>query len=404
MTEWMPQVRSVSLGVWLQVGSRDEGGGEEGICHFIEHLVFKGTERRTAKQIAQEIDAVGGSLDAFTTREHTCFYGKVLGKHVPLAVDVLADLLLRPRLDPEDIEMERGVILQEIKMVEDTPDDLIHDLFTQAVWPSHPLGHSVLGRRETLERIGRDDLVNFMDRYYCPSRTIVAAAGDLDHDQLADLLAEAFTSWEGRIGRAAAQPPTTRYAAVNKDRNLSQIHFCYGVAGLPYAHKDRYTLHLLNSVVGGGMSSRLFQEVREKRGLVYSIYSYAPAYRDTGLFVVYAGTSSDQYHEVLDLIRAECEKLRREGVIPEELCRAKEQLKGGLLLGLESTGSRMTRLAAMQMYFGHCFALDEIVQGIEAVTPPQLQHLVDMLFGGEAYALASIGRIPPGSPRPVNGA
>lgn len=398
LTERMPAVRSVSIGVWIQVGSRHEEEEQAGISHFIEHILFKGTERRSAEEIAKAIDAVGGTLDAFTSREHTCFYAKVLGEHLPLAVDLLSDLLLRPRLDPEDIERERGVILQEIKMVEDAPDDRVHDLLAQAIWPDHPLGRPILGRRETLARVGRDEIVKYMDRYYRPDRTIISAAGDLDHQALVDLIVAAFEGWQGRARAVADLPPVSHPALVNEDRELSQVHLCLGVDGLPYAHRERYTISVLNNILGGGMSSRLFQEIREKRGLVYSIYSYHAAYRDTGLFVVYGGTDSEHYQEVVDLIEAEFRKVRDEPVDPEEFRRAKEQLKGSILLGLESTNSRMTRLAKMQIYFHRTFGLDEIIKGIEEVTPERLQQLTQSLFAGGVYTLASIGRIPSSSP------
>ena len=398
LTERMPAVRSVSIGVWLQVGSRHEEPGQAGISHFIEHMLFKGTENRSAEEIARAIDAVGGTLDAFTSREYTCFYAKVLGEHVPLAVDLLSDLLLHPRLGPEDIERERGVILQEIKMVEDSPEDQVHDLFTRTVWPDHPLGRPILGRRETLELVGRDEIVKHMDRYYRPDRAIISAAGDLGHQALVDLIVAAFEGWQGRSRSVTDFPPVSHPGLFNEDRELSQVHLCLGIDGLPYAHRDRYTISLLNNILGGTMSSRLFQEIRERRGLVYSIYSYPASYRDGGLFVVYAGTSSDQYREVIELIQAEFRKVRDGPVDPEEFRRAKEQLKGSLLLGLESTNSRMTRLAKMQMYFNRCFGLDEIIKGIEEVTPERLKLLTQSLFAGGACTLTSIGRIPSSAP------
>ncbi|HET7854117.1 MAG TPA: pitrilysin family protein [Candidatus Methylomirabilis sp.] len=398
LTERMPAMRSVSIGVWIQVGSRNEEREQAGISHFIEHMAFKGTGKRSAEEIAAAIDSVGGTLDAFTSREYTCFSSKVLGEHLPLAVDLLADLLLNARLDPSDIEKEREVILQEIKMVEDAPDDQIHDLFAQTIWADHPLGRPILGWRETLRQIGRDEIVKHMDRYYRPDRVIISAAGDLDHDSLVDLVAAAFGGWGGRAHTGLAAPPVSRLTAVNEDRDLSQVHLCVGVGGLATAHRERYSLSVLNTILGGGMSSRLFQEIREKRGLVYSIFSYSASYRDGGLLVVYAGTSSDHYQEVVDLIQGELRNIRDEPVRPADLRRAKEQLKGNLLLGLESTNSRMTRLAKMYMAFNRCFGLEEIIQGIEEVTPERLRQLTQSLFDGGACALVSIGRILQPSP------
>ncbi|MEE8229033.1 MAG: pitrilysin family protein [candidate division NC10 bacterium] len=393
LTEKMPAVRSVSISVWIRVGSREEEGEQAGISHFIEHMFFKGTEKRSAEEIAEAIDSVGGVLDAFTSREYTCFSAKVLREHLPLAVDLLADLVLHARLDPSDIEKEREVILQEIKMVEDAPDDQVHDLFAQATWADHPLGRPILGRRETLRQIRRDEIVKYMDRYYRPDRAIISAAGDLDHHALVNLVAAAFGGWGGHAHHASSSPPVSRFTAVNEDRDLSQVHLCLGVNGLAYAHRDRYALAILNTILGGGMSSRLFQGIREKRGLVYSIYSYTASYRDGGLLVVYAGTSNDHYQEVVDLIQAEFRQVRDEPVGSAEFRRTKEQLKGNLLLGLESTGSRMTRLAKMYMYFDRCFGLEEIIQGIEEVTPERLQQLTQFLFDGGACTLASIGRV-----------
>lgn len=393
LTEKMPAVRSVSIGVWIQVGSRLEEDHQAGVSHFIEHMLFKGTDKRSAEEIATAIDSVGGVLDAFTSREYTCFNAKVLGEHLSLAVDLLADLLLHARLDPSDIVKEREVILQEIKMVEDAPDDRIHDLFAQTTWGNHPLGRPILGKQETLRRIGRDEIVQYMDLHYRPDRTIISVVGDLDHQHAVDLVTSAFGGWRGRTDRASTSPPISSNAVVNEDRDLSQVHLCLGVGGLPYADRDRYTLAILNTILGGGMSSRLFQEIREKRGLAYSIYSYTASYRDGGLLVVYAGTSSDHYQEVVDLIRGAFRTIRDEPVGFTEFQRAKEQLKGSLLLGLESTSSRMTRLAKMHMYFDRCFGLEEIIQGIEAVTPERLQQLTQPLFDGGSCTLASIGRI-----------
>ncbi|MEA3509009.1 MAG: pitrilysin family protein, partial [candidate division NC10 bacterium] len=286
LTERMPEVQSISIGVWIPVGSRKEEERQAGISHFIEHMLFKGTERRSAEEIAAAIDSVGGILDAFTSREYTCYYAKVLGEHLPLAVDILADLVLHSRFDPADVEKERAVILQEIKMVEDNPDDQIHDLFTQTIWADHPLGRPILGPRETLSQIGRDEMAKFMDDSYRPDQAIISAAGGLDHQSLVDLVVAAFGDWEGRSQPGPSSPPISRVTTVNEDRDLSQVHLCLGVKGLAYAHRDRYTLSILNTILGGGMSSRLFQEVREKRGLVYSIYSYTASYRDGGLLVV----------------------------------------------------------------------------------------------------------------------
>jgi len=389
----MPQVRSVSIGVWVKVGSRNEPAERAGVSHFIEHLLFKGTQSRSAEEIAQAIDSVGGTLDAFTSRENTCLYAKVLGQDVPLAMDLLSDLLLRPRLDPADIEKERRVVLEEIKMVEDDPDDLIHDLFAMQLWRDHPLGRPVLGFRQTLQAVGRQDVADHLRDFYQPDRVIVAAAGDLDHARVAELTWSAFGEWRGRSIAPNGSSPVSYHTVRHEERDSAQLHLVLGADGLPYGHKDRYAFYLVNAILGSSMSSRLFQEIREKRGLAYSIYSYQASYQDSGLLAVYAGTSAEAYPQVVDLIRAEFARLRQEPVNMEEFRRAKAQLKGNLLLGLESTSSRMTRLARTEIYFGRYFDLDEIIQGIDEVSPEAFAGLNRSLFEPDRYALTTIGRL-----------
>jgi len=389
----MPQVRSVSIGVWVKVGSRNEPAERAGVSHFIEHLLFKGTQGRTAEEIAQAIDSVGGTLDAFTSRENTCLYAKVLGQDVPLAMDLLSDLLLRPRLDPADIEKERRVVLEEIKMVEDDPDDLIHDLFAMQFWRDHPLGRPVLGFRQTLQAVGRQDVVDHLRDFYQPDRVIVAAAGDLEHARVAELTCSAFGEWRGRSIVSNGSSPVSYHTVHHEERDSAQLHLVLGADGLPYGHKDRYAFYLVNAILGSSMSSRLFQEIREKRGLAYSIYSYQASYQDSGLLAVYAGTSAEAYPQVVDLIRAEFARLRQEPVAMEEFRRAKAQLKGNLLLGLESTSSRMTRLAKTEIYFGRYFDLDEIIQGIDEVSPETFAGLNRSLFEPDRYALTTIGHL-----------
>ncbi len=393
LTEQMPQVRSVSIGLWVKVGSRYEQAERAGISHFIEHLLFKGTESRSAEEIAQAVDSVGGTLDAFTSRENTCLYAKVLGEDLPLAVDLLSDLMLHPRLDPEDIEKERRVVLEEIKMVEDDPDDLIHDLFAQQLWRDHPLGRPVLGSRQTLQALTRQDILDHLRDFYQPDRVIVAAAGDLDHGQVAGLTWSAFRGWHGRAVTTNGSSPISYHTVHHADRDSAQLHLVIGAEGLPYNHTNRYAFYLLNAILGSSMSSRLFQEVREKRGLAYSIYSYQASYQDSGLLAVYAGTSAEAYPQVVDLIRAEFGRLRQGPVDLEEFHRAKAQLKGSLLLGLESTSSRMTRLAKTEIYFQRYFDLDEIIQGIDEVSPETFAELNRSLFEPERYALTTIGRL-----------
>ncbi len=394
LTERMLQVRSVAIGLWIRIGSRYEPAERAGISHFIEHLLFKGTEHRSAEDIARAIDSVGGALDAFTSRENTCLYAKVLGEHLPLAMDLLSDLVLHPRLDPEDIEKERRVVLEEIKMVEDDPDDLIHDLFAQQFWRDHPLGRPVLGSRQTLQAITRQDVREHLHDFYEPDRVIVAAAGDLDHGHVVDLVNSALGKWEGRALPTNGTSPTSYLTVNHEDRDSAQLHLVLGAEGLPYNHVNRHAFYLLNAILGSSMSSRLFQEIREKRGLAYSIYSYQASYLDSGLMAVYAGTSAESYAQVVDLIRAEFGRLRDEPVDLEEVGRAKAQIKGNLLLGLESTSSRMTRLAKSEIYFQRYFDLDEIIRGIDSVTPEVFAELSRFLFAKENYAQTTIGRLP----------
>jgi len=389
----MPHVRSVSIGVWVKVGSRNEPAERAGVSHFIEHLLFKGTQNRTAEEIAQAIDGVGGTLDAFTSRENTCLYAKILGQDVPLALDLLSDLLLRPRLDPADIEKERRVVLEEIKMVEDDPDDLIHDLFAMQFWRDHPLGRPVLGFRPTLEGLSRQDVLNHLRDFYQPDRVIVAAAGDLEHARVAELTRAAFGEWRGQSIASNGDSPISYHTVHHEERDSAQLHLVLGADGLPYSHKDRYAFYLMNAILGSSMSSRLFQEIREKRGLAYSIYSYQASYQDSGLLAVYAGTSTEAYPQVVDLIRAEFARLRQGPVDMAEFHRAKAQLKGNLLLGLESTSSRMTRLGKAEIYFRRYFDLDEIIQGIDEVSPETFAELNRSVFEPDRYALTTIGRL-----------
>ncbi|MBZ0170011.1 peptidase M16 [Candidatus Methylomirabilis lanthanidiphila] len=393
LTERMPAVKSAAIGMWVRVGSRDEAGEVAGISHFIEHMLFKGTRRRSAQDIAMAIDAVGGTLDAFTSRETTCFYAKVLGEHLPLAIDILADTFLHSNLDPKDIERERDVVLQEIKMVEDTPDDLVHDLFAEAIWSDHPVARPILGRKETVRAFTQDDVRSHMDRFYRPNRTVVVAAGDLEHERLVDLVAQAFNGFEGRSVYADLPPPSCTATVRVEERDTAQLHMCLGMDGLPHAHKDRYALYLLNAMLGGSMSSRLFQEIREKRGLAYSIYSYQASYRDCGLLVVYAGTNPDSSGQVVDLIRTECARLRNQPIDPGDLQRAKDQLKGSLLLGLEGTSSRMTRLAKTEIYFEGTYSLDDIIAGIDSVSSDQFESLTRRILRDEAFAITTIGPV-----------
>ena len=397
LTERIPHVRSVAVGVWVETGSRHEPGARAGVSHFIEHLVFKGTESRTAEEVARAVDSVGGQMDAFTTKEHTCFYVTVLDRHLPLAADLLSDILLHPLFAADDIEREKSVVLQEFRMVEDTPDDLIHDLFAERVWEGHPLGRPILGDKKIIKGLGRETILSHFVEEYSPARITIAAAGRLAHEQLVDLLGNRFLDFHRDSPPRGGTPPTamTRVAAI--DKSLEQVHFVLGGAGLRQDAPERHALYLLNTILGGSMSSRLFQEVRERQGLVYSIYSGNAAFRDSGLFYIYAGTEPERFPTVLKLVLEELRKLRREGVTPDELRRAKEHLKGSLMLSLESTSSRMTRIAKQELYFGQSFSLDEILVAVDQVGTEEIMAVIDQLFGKAQLSLVALGPVPAGS-------
>jgi predicted Zn-dependent peptidase len=391
VTERIPHVRSVAVGVWVETGSRYEPLLKSGISHFIEHLVFKGTESRSAEDIAKAVDSVGGQMDAFTTKEHTCFYITVLDRHLPLAADLLSDILLHPLFAPDDIEKEKTVVLQEFRMVEDTPDDLIHDLFAERVWPGHPLGRPILGEKKIILSLDRDTVLGYLRDEYCPARITVAAAGRLEHEQLVDLLGKRLLGLDRGCATRDEEPPVVSPKVELIDKPLEQVHFVMGGPGLRQDAPERYALYLLNTIVGGGMSSRLFQEVRERQGLVYSIHSGNAAFRDSGLFYVYAGTEPAHFGKVVDLIRQELRKLRREGVTADELGRAKEHLKGSLMLSLESTSSRMSRIAKHELYFGRPFTLDEIQGAIDQVHADDIEALIGQLLGRTPLSLVALG-------------
>ena len=398
VTERIPHVRSVAVGVWVDTGSRHEPLARSGVSHFIEHLVFKGTETRTAEEVAKTVDSVGGQMDAFTTKEHTCFYVTVLDRHLPLAADLLSDILLHPLFASDDIDRERSVVLQEFRMVEDTPDDLIHDLFAERVWAGHPLGRPILGDKKIILGLDRETILAHFLAEYCPGRITIAAAGRLEHDQLAGLLEKCFRDFRRAGGsRNGDGPPDLVPHVELVDKPLEQVHFVLGGPGLRQDAAERYVLYLLNTIVGGSMSSRLFQEVRERQGLVYSIYSGNAAFRDCGLFYIYAGTEPAHFPKVLGLVMEELRKLKRHGVTADELGRAKEHLKGSLMLSLESTSSRMTRIAKQELYFGHSFSLDEILAAVDRVGADDVEALVGELLGRTPLSLVALGPAGTGS-------
>jgi predicted Zn-dependent peptidase len=398
ITEEIPYLKSVSIGVWVINGSRDERPAENGISHFIEHLLFKGTERRTAFDISKEIDSVGGSLNAFTGREYTCFYAKVIDKNLPLAIDLLSDIFLHSLMNPKDIEKERLVILQEIKMVEDTPDDYVHDLFNRACWGNHPLGFPILGTSELVQSFQQDQIFEYFREHYQPNRVIICAAGRLKHEEVVEQIEKAFGRMTGSKEMKKREKPKPISATNVWKRDLEQVHFCLGTRGLQHNHSLRFNSYALNTILGGGMSSRLFQEIRENRGLAYSVYSYLPTYIDAGLVVVYAGTSESTFREVINLILKELEHLKNDPFKNGELTTAKEQLKGNLLLSLESSDNLMTRLAKNEIYFDSYLPIETILKGIEEVDEEGVRHLAGQLFDENSYCLTVLGPMNGNSP------
>ena len=395
ITETMPDVRSVSLGVWLRQGSRDEPAELNGISHFIEHLVFKGTETRSAREIALAMDSVGGQMDAFTSKEYTCFYAKVLDEHVPVAVELLSDIVRRPKFDPEDLERERQVIVEEIRMVEDAPEELIYDLFSSHFYRGHPLGRPIQGTERTVSTLGRSRLLRFFRGAYRPENILIVAAGNVRHDRLTRLVRKAFGSMERGSGdRNRLSRPRARGGIVRRNkRGLEQVHLLIGVPAYRENFGGRYRLFTLNALLGGTMSSRLFQKVREEKGLAYTVYSAVNSFLDTGQLVIYAATSPDRSKEAIQVILKELVDLRDSGPTSDELRVAKEHLKGSLMLSLESTVSRMSNLARQEIYFRRQFTLKDVVAGIEAVTARGVHVLARELFRDGQLSLAAVGRV-----------
>jgi predicted Zn-dependent peptidase len=380
VTERMPHVRSVTVGVWLTRGSRHETDDESGVAHFVEHMLFKGTTSRSAQQIAQTIDSIGGQLDAFTAKEYAGYYIKVLDEHLPIAIDLLSDMLLRPAFAPDDITKEQSVILEEIKMVEDVPDDLVHEVFAQQFWQKHPLGRPILGTPETVTSFTSPTLRNYFGNAYVAPNLIVAAAGHLEHAALRDLVGQAFASVPVGAPIPATAPPAVTPGFSARHKDIEQSHLCLGTPAYPHAHEDRHAMYVLNTILGGSMSSRLFQHIREERGLAYAVFSNITAYTDAGMITVYAGCANDKVSEVVDLTLAELRNLRSTAVPAEELRRAKDHLKGSLMLSLENTSSRMSHLGRQQIYFGRQVSLDEMLARIESVSADDVQRVANDLF------------------------
>jgi len=394
ITEPMEHVHSVSVGLWLRSGSRREPAELNGISHFIEHMVFKGTRRRTAEDIAREVDSIGGMLDAFTAKEMVCFNTRVLDEHLPKAFDVLADMVLEPKFADEDIAREQSVILEEIRMTQDNPEDLVHELFTQNFWMPHALGKPILGTPETVSAFTRASLKDWFGRWYAPNHLLITAAGHLEHQQLVDLVAERFAKLApSENGASDSVPRPAPHITLRTKSELEQVHLCLGVPALPMTDDRRLAVSVLNNVLGGGMSSRLFQNIRERQGLAYAIFSEVNSYRDVGMLSVYAGTSIETTGQVIRSILEEFRRMKNELLTEEELRRAKDHLKGATLLALEGSSSRMNSLARYHLYFNRHFTPKELIAMLERVTVEEVQQIAREFFAPERIAASVVGNL-----------
>lgn len=383
VSESLPYVRSVSLGVWANVGSRDESAKQNGISHFLEHMVFKGTRRRSIREIAQSLESLGGYLNAFTTKEQTCFYARVLDVHVPEALDVLTDLVLNATFQPKELEKEKKVVIEELRNAEDDPEDIIHDYFEKALFPSHSLGNPIIGTEENLRRFRRSDLQEHVAQHYSPGNIVVAAAGNIDHRLLVRLAEKNL----GRLKASAVPPPradgpreTGKPGRMEYEKPIQQSHVCLGTVGFSITHPDRYPLMVLNGLLGEGMSSRLYQVIRERYGFAYSVYSFVSLMSDTGVFGIYIGTDRKNVARALDLVHHELETLRHRAVPRTEIDRAKSQIKGNVTLGLESMSNRMMRLGGTELQLGEYIPTDVILRQIDGVTPESVRRVAHSLF------------------------
>ncbi len=394
LSEEMQNIRSIAIGIWMKTGSRDEAPDLNGMSHFTEHMVFKGTQSRSARDIARQVDSIGGNMDAFTGKETICFNIKVLDDHLPVAIDILSDLVLNPVFDAKDITREKGVILEEIKMDEDNPDYLVHEIFTQNFWKDHPLGKPILGTKETVRSFEQEKLFDFYRQRFSPNNMIISAAGHLNHQNFIELIKERFSGLKRMPnGFRSPAPAITPKIITRNKKSLEQVQLCLGVPSHSISYEKRYVSYVLNTVLGGGMSSRLFQKVREEQGLVYSIYSDLNPYRDTGCFAVYAGTSLESTRPVVDSVLAEFRELKAGPIANEELRRAKDQLKGSLMLSLESSTSRMSNLARQEMYFERFFSLDETIDQIETVSADEVCQMANHLFQPDKVAITVLGNL-----------
>ncbi len=396
--EKMPYVQSVSIGLWVGAGSRFEDARNNGISHFIEHMLFKGTSRRSARDIAEEIDNVGGQLNAFTGKECTCYYAKVLNTHLDLALDILSDMIFASSFSPEAIEKEKKVVLEEINMYEDTPEELVHDLYASTIFKGHPLGYPILGRTDTVKGFKRDDLLKYMKQNYRPDNTVISVAGNIEYSELKRLVSKYFGNWEGSVPAAVNHiSPLMNFDISVRKKETEQVHFCLGFRGFDQKDERLYSLMALNSLIGGGMSSRLFQKIREDMGLVYSVYSYPSTYSDVGLMTIYAGTNPQQLDMVINEIMEELLLIKKEGINDKELNRIKEQMKGNFVMSAESTGSRMASLGKSELLLGRTYSKEEILRKIDDISIPKVVETVEAVIQLDSMAAALLGNVSPDS-------
>ncbi|MED1721668.1 pitrilysin family protein [Brevibacillus parabrevis] len=389
VTEKIPSVRSVALGIWVGTGSKYEQEKNNGISHFLEHMFFKGTSTRSAKEIAETFDEIGGNVNAFTSKEYTCYYARVLDQHAPIALDVLSDMYFHSVFDAEELEKEKNVVIEEISMYEDTPDDLVHDLIARATYSKHPLGYSILGTEDVLRSLKRDDLLSYIDAHYLPSNTVVTVAGNFD-DNLIEEIKKRFSGFSRQGKLASLSEPEFAANVIAHNKATEQAHLCLSLPGFKVGHPDVYSLILLNNVLGGSMSSRLFQEIREERGLAYSVYSYHSSYKEAGTFTVYTGTAPEHVGQVFDIVTNVLRDVADRGISDKELNKGKEQLKGSLMLSLESTNSRMSRLGKNELLLERHLNLDEIIAKIDRVSHESVLAVAQELFRSKlAMAMVS---------------
>jgi len=393
ITEEIEHVRSISLGLWVGAGSRDEGEGYEGISHFIEHMFFKGTAKRTARQLAESLEAVGGQLNAFTTKEYTCYYVKVLDEDLDLAIDVLSDMFFSSLFDEKEIEKEKKVVIEEIKMYEDSPDELIHDLFSEYVWNDHPLGRPILGTVDSIRSLSREKILDYLEHHYAPDNFVIAVAGKINNGEILHKISPLFEDFKRGGRRVLEGTPMGHTIERFITKETEQMHLVIGVPGLGQNDEDIYPMHIINNVLGGGLSSRLFQEIREQRGLAYSVYSYHSTYVDTGLFAIYAGTSPSNTKEVVECILAEIGKVKVAGITAQELERTKAQIKGSLYLGLESVSSRMSRLGKTELTYDRVLTPEDVVQKLDKVTLEDVKRVINRLWQRDKISLTMMGPV-----------